>query len=211
MCLDGALQAEWESVQEELSNVDTTHESLAKTAVGEIADRMDQVRDRFLASAVTFTFAADGLSWGEYLRLQAEHAPREGNTLDRIRGFNVETFYPALIRKTCVSVSAPDGEPEDVPDDVWDTLLGDGDKRGSLNLTQVNKLISGADYVMNGETAVPPSARSLLTSQDFGASLVQPSPGQAEAPSGSEGGKRPTSPSTSTTKKARSKESSSGR
>jgi hypothetical protein len=210
MCLDGALQAEWESVQEELSNVDTTHESLAKTAVGEIADRMDQVRDRFLASAVTFTFAADGLSWGEYLRLQAEHAPREGNTLDRIRGFNVETFYPALIRKTCISVSAPDGEPESVPDDVWDTLLGDGEKRGSLNLTQVNKLISGADYVMNGETAVPPSARSLLKSQDFGASLALPDPGTS-APSGSEAGSQSGSPSTSTTKKVRSKGSSSGR
>jgi hypothetical protein len=66
--------------------------------------------------------------------------------LDRIRGFNVETFYPALIRKTCVSVSAADGEPEKVPDDVWDVLLGDGKKRGSLNLKQVNKLIGAADW-----------------------------------------------------------------
>lgn len=204
MCLDGALQAEWENVQEELNNVDTSSDSLARSAMDDIAGRMDEVRDRFLASAVTFTFAADGLSWGEYLRLQAEHAPRESNTLDRIRGFNVETFYPALIRATCVTVSAADGEPEAIPDDVWDTLLGASDKRGSLNLTQVNKLISGAEYVMNGETTVPPSARSLLESQDFGASLAQPSPGTSPR-SGSKGGSRPTSPKSSTKKKAPTK------
>jgi hypothetical protein len=153
---------------------------------------------------VTFTFAADGLSWGEYLRLQADHPARDGNPLDRIRGFNVESFYPALIRKTCVTVSAAVAEPEKVPDDVWDTLLGAGDKRGSLNLNQINKLIGAADYVMNGETAVPPSARSLLKSQDFGASLAQPDPGTSP-PSGSEAGSRPTSPKSSTKKKAPTK------
>jgi hypothetical protein len=90
---------------------------------------------------------------------------------------------------------------------VWVTLLGEGDKRGSLNLNQVNKLIGGADYVMNGETAVPPSARSLLKSQDFGASLAQPDPGTSP-PSDSAAGSRPTSPKSSTKKKARTPEGS---
>jgi hypothetical protein len=129
MCLDGALQAEWEKVQRSCPTSPTPPPTRSPAAPStDIADRMDEVRDRFLASVVTFTFAADNLSWGEYLRMQAEHEPREGNALDRIRGYNTETFYPALIRKTCLTVSSADGEPEAVPDDVWDVLLGDGKK-----------------------------------------------------------------------------------
>jgi hypothetical protein len=54
-----------------LSNVDTSSDSLTAAV-----DHLDSLRDRVLASEVTFTFAADGLSWGEYLRLQAEHPTR---------------------------------------------------------------------------------------------------------------------------------------
>jgi hypothetical protein len=116
MCLDGALQAEWDAALEELSNV-PTQEPVARDAAPSphLSTTSTQVRDRFLASEVTFLFAADNLSWGEYLRMQAEHEPREGNALDRIRGFNTETFYPALIRKTCLSVSPPTVSPRRSP------------------------------------------------------------------------------------------------
>jgi hypothetical protein len=206
MCLDGALQAEWDAAVEAIDDAarsDAQSESLALTMPASKAalEHLDGLAARVEANEVTFLFGAESLSWGEYLRMQADHKPREGNVLDRIRGFNVETFYPALVRATCVSVSSAGGEAESVPDDVWDTLLGDGDKPGSLNLKQVNNLIAGAEFVMNGETAVPPSARSLLKSRDFGASLAQPSPGESP-PSGSKGGSRRTSPKSSTKKTA---------
>jgi hypothetical protein len=168
------------------------------------------------ASEVTFMFERLG-PWDD-IALRAEHPPRDGNAADRIRGFNLETFFPAFIRASCTSVTSKDSpEPEAVPDDVWEALLGapatedQPARKGSLNTKQVNKLIGAAEYVNNGETSVPPSARSLLESQDFGASLAQPSPGQEGPRNGSADGKRPTSPSTSTTKKAHSKGSSSGR
>jgi hypothetical protein len=204
MCVDGALQAEWDQAVEaldEAARADANTASLAMPASTAAFEHLDSLADRVAESEVTFTFAADRLAWGEYLRLQAEHKPREGNALDRLRGFNVETFYPALIRATCESVSTRDDEPEAVPDTTWDALLGDGEKPGRLNLKQVNNLVAGAEYVMNGETAVPPSARSLLKSRDFGASLAQPSPGTS-APSGSEGGSRRGSRKSSTKKKA---------
>jgi hypothetical protein len=206
MCLDGALQAEWDAAVEaidEAAKKDAEGGSLAGAmpATEAAFKHLDSLADKVSASEVTFLFAAERLSWGEYLRLQADHKPREGNVLDRIRGFNVETFYPALIRATCVSVSTADGEPEEVPADVWDTLLGDGDKPGSLNLKQVNNLVAGAEFVMNGETAVPPSARSLLKSRDFGASLAQPSPGESPR-SGSADGSPRTSRKSSTKKTA---------
>lgn len=207
MCLDGALQAEWDAAVEavnEAARRDADNGSLAMTESAAAFEALDAISEKFDAAAVTFTFSADRLGWGEYLRLQADHAPREGNVLDRVRGFNMETFYPALIRATCISVASADGEPEPMPDDAWDLLLGADGKAGRLNLKQVNNLADGANWVMNGESAVPPSARSLLKSRDFGASLAQPSPGTSP-PSGSEDGSRPTSPKSSTTKKARTK------
>ena len=210
MCLDGALQAEWDAAVaavDDAAKQDASQGSLAMPASQAAFEHLDELAARVEANEVTFLFAAERLSWGEYLRLQAEHKPREGNLLDRLKGFNVETFYPELVRATCVSVSSTEGEEETVPDDVWDSLLGDGEKPGSLNLKQVNNLIAGAEFVMNGETAVPPSARSLLKSRDFGASLAQPSPGPDPAPSGGAGGSRRTSPRSSTTKKARTPES----
>lgn len=218
MCVDGSLQAEWENVQEELADVDVNSGSLAKTAVGEIADRMDEVRARVLASEVTFTFERLG-PWDE-IALRADHPPRDTNPIDRLRGFNVETYYAALIRACCTSVTKRGSDdPEPVPDDVWGGLLGapaatdaEGNVvtpavRGSLNTRQVNNLIAAAEKVNGGETTVPPSARSLLESQDFGASLAQPSPG-TPPPSGSKGGSRPTSRKSSTKKTARTPEGS---
>ena len=189
MCLDGALQAEWDAAVDavnEAAKADASEGSLAGAmpATEAAFEHLDELADRVSADEVTFLFAAERLSWGEYLRMQAEHKPREGNLLDRLKGFNVETFYPVLVRATCASVSSAGGDEETVPDDVWDTLLGDGEKPGSLNLKQVNNLVAGAEFVMNGETAVPPSARSLLKSRDFGASLALPSPGTSP-PSGS--------------------------
>jgi hypothetical protein len=219
MCMDGALQAEWERATEELDEAarNDARSSLADLpATTAVVDRLDEMRDRVQASEVTFLFERLG-PW-EDIALRADHPPREGNPVDRIRGFNIETFFPALVRASCVSVTGKDSpEPEAVPDDVWEALLGSPAtedqpaRRGSLNTKQVNQLIAAAEYVNNGETTVPPSARSLLESQDFGASLAQPSPGTALPRNGSAGGKRPTSPSTSTTKKVRSKGSSSGR
>ena len=206
MCMDGALQAEWDSLLDELdaaAESDGQSGSLARPATAEVAERLDAIRDQVLASEVAFTFSHEALPWSKRIALQADHPPRDGNAFDRVRGFNVETYYPALIRATCVSVTGADGETvTDSPDDVWDSLLGSDDTPGSLNMAQVNKLASAAEVVVNGETAVPPSARSLLVSQDSGASLAQPGPGQESAPSGSEDGSRRGSPKSSTTKKA---------
>lgn len=211
LILDGALQAEWDTA---LAAMDDAAEndtgSLAMPALTAAVDHLDSLRDRVRASEVQFQFTSDGLEWTEYLQMQAAHPPRDDNPLDRIRGFNVETFYPALIRATCLTVASAASEPEPMPADAWDRLLGkdatdeEPATKGTLNVKQVNTLADAAFYVMNGESKVPPSARSLLTSQDSGTSLAQPSPG-TPPPSDSEAGSRPTSPRSSTKKKARTK------
>jgi len=143
------------------------------------------------------------------IALQAEHPPRDGNLGDRLRGFNSDTFYRALVRRSCLSVTGADeDEVTEIPDAVWDSLLGRPATEdqpavaGSLNLRQVDRLIAAANVVNDAETAVPPSARSLLESQDSGASLAQPSPGKGPRPSDSKGGSRRGSPKSSTKKTA---------
>lgn len=202
LILNGALQAEWDKALEALDNVaakEGDNGSLAMPEVTAAIDQMDALRDRVKASEVTFLFDADGLPWTDYLKAQADHPPRESNILDRMRGFNTETFYPVLIRRTGVTVWSADSDPEPMTGDAWDRLLGvdaEGDRpaaKGTLNVKQVSNLADAAFYVMNGESRVPPSARSLLPSQDFGASLAQPSPGTSP-PSDSEAGSPSTSP-----------------
>lgn len=216
LILDGALQAEWDQALAAMdAAADNDSGSLAVSALTATVDHLESLRGRVQASEVTFRFTADALDWTKYLQMQAEHPAREDNPVDRIRGFNIETFYPALIRATCTTVSSAASEPEPMPAAAWDKLLGkpatvDGPAiKGTLNVKQVATLADAAFYVMNGESKVPPSARSLLESQDSGASLALPSPGQETAPSDSMDGKRPTSPSTSTKKKARTKAGSS--
>lgn len=210
MCVDGALQAEWEATLDELDQADEDGSgSLAQPTVTAIVQKLDRLRSRVAASEVTFNF--EKMPWADRLALQAAHPPRDGNMVDRIRGANAETYYPAYIRASVCSVVGADGEEvTEIPDDVWESLLGrpatedQPATAGSLNTGQINTLIGLADAVNNGQTTVPPSARSLLESQVSGASLAQPSPGPSPQ-SGSEDGNPPGSPKSSTTKKARTK------
>jgi hypothetical protein len=157
------------------------------------------------------TFEFEGMDWTERLALQAEHPPRQGNIADQIQGVNIATYFPALIRRCCVSATDVNGDTAtEVPDATWDNLLGRAATdeapaiRGRLHMAAVDKLAKTAQAVNDKETSVPPSALSYLASQDSGASLERPSPGTS-ARSASEGGSRPTSQRSSTTKKARKK------
>jgi len=212
--MDSGLQVEWDRLLDEYeaaSEEDAQKGSLAKSAAREVAEKLDAIRDRVKASEVTFEFDKSRLEWQAVIALQAAHPPRDGNLMDKVRGFNTETYFPALIRAVCRSVTGADGDSAtDVPDDVWDGLLGRPATEdtpavaGTLNLRQVNLLATTAEQAVNGVTTVPPSARSLHESPDSGASLAQPGPGTSH-PDGSEDGNPPGSTTTSTTKKARTK------
>jgi hypothetical protein len=211
MCVDGALQAEWDRTREELEDAgraDADSGSLALPATTAVVARLDEIRARVVASQVTFLLETVG--WTEEIALKAKHPPRENHFLDQVRGFNVDAFHRALIIGSCLSVTGVDGDiATEIPDEVWDRLLGTADRKGSLNVGQVSRLIAAAQRVNEQESAVPPSARSLLDSQDFGASLAQPSPGTSHR-GGSKAGSPPGSPKSSATKKGRTKVKSSG-
>lgn len=220
--LDGALQAEWDALNDALpaaANEDAKRSLADIPATTRIVEQLDAIRDRVAASEVTFHL--ERIDWTDRVAMQADHPPRPGNTMDRYTGYNVATFTPALIRASTTKIVGVDGDAvTDIPDDVWENLLGRPEQPGldatddepavppqakvpgSLNYKAVNDLTRAANNVNDAGSAVPPSARFLLGSQDSGASLEQPSPGTSPL-ADSEAGSPSTSPTSSTTPPAR--------
>jgi len=224
ICLDAALEHEWDLLQRSLPDAAKADDDAAalEEEGASLADpmpqtrarvdAMEELRGRMAASVVTFVFG--GMPWTERLELQASHPPRKGHLVDSLRGWNIETFTRALIQRCCREVTDADGDTlTEIPDEVWDDLLGrearpaTDDERAreakppKLNYQQVNRLFVAAFKTTDGEAQVPPTARSLLVSQDSGASLAQPGPGTSPR-NGSAGGSRRTSPRSSATSKA---------
>jgi hypothetical protein len=199
LILDAALDDEWLSLQSQLvdaADKDADAGSLARPATTALVNRMEKIRAQVEASEVTFVF--EQVPWAERIALQVEHPAREGNTLDRLSGYNVETFTPAIIRRACIGAFG-DGETEPTPldDKVWDDLFA------KLNYGQVDRLLTVAIATNDGVARVPSSARSLLGTQDSGASLAQPGPGTS-ARNASKAGSRRTSRKSSATPKVES-------
>jgi hypothetical protein len=222
MILNSSLEDEWLSLKASLADaaeqdVRSAEEgaSLARPATTAKVTRMEEIREDVEASRVYFVF--ERIGWEERVALQIEHQPREGNRLDAIQGFNIETYTPAIIRLACIGARKdpdPHGEVTEIPEDRWLRLLGGTDPegrkiKGSLNYGQVNRLFGAAHTVNEGIAKVPTSARFLLETPDSGASLAQPSPGPDQVPSASKGGSRRTSPRSSTAKRAAPKKAGS--
>ena len=125
-CVDGALQAQWDNLlgQLEEAALEDKRTSLSDLpATTRVVEDMDAIRDRVKASEVTFVF--ERMEWTARVALQAEHPPRQKNMVDAIRGYNVATFLPALIKGSCVEVSNADGDTAtEIPDETWDRLIG---------------------------------------------------------------------------------------
>lgn len=221
--LDAALQAEWDDALDALQEAvrsDKTRDpgaSLADVpAVTGAREHLDEIRGRIAASEVVFE--VEQLDWRQRLAIQAQHMPRRGHAIDETRGWNSDTYPPAIIKATVVKIvgRGPLGEPDettDIPAEVWDHLLGvparepdpdDPDDEGqpaikaALNLRSIMDLQSAAESANDKVSAVPPSARSFLAIPGSGASSTQPGPGES-APDGSEGGSPAGSPTSSTT------------
>jgi hypothetical protein len=196
LCLDGALLAEHDELQKALVQAsfdDGDKKGANRTATLAVADRMDKVRERMAASEVAFTFQR--LPWAERLTLQADHPPRDGNVRDAMEGANTETYMPALVKASCVSVKGADGdEATDIPNDLWDTLFD------QLQIGQFETLFSAAKNANDMAAMAPISARAFLTSQDSAVSLTSPSPGTSPRNGSAAGSPRGRRKSTATTR-----------
>lgn len=148
LCLRADLVKEYERAQAELAGLRADANSLA--GPGERAAELEAVladlREQMAGSTLTVRLRA--LPSHRYQELVDQHAPRvvddKVDRRDRVFGFNVDTFFPALIAACTVD---PVLDAED-----WEALLGDD---GKLTDGQVGKLTDKAWNLNKKDINVP--------------------------------------------------------
>lgn len=143
--------------------------------------------------AVTFKLRALGHTRQSVLLVS--HQPRPGNVVDKLLGYNPETYYRAIVRNCCYALTSDDETVDAPTDDAWWSALFD-----NLTARQFDKLL-GKALSLDGDEAVPSSALDSQTSQPADESSKQPEHGESPRAS-STAGSRGRSRRTNTTKPA---------
>lgn len=145
ICLRGDLVAEFDDLERQLD--DALHRpatSLEGDGSGAIAERMEQLRQEMRQHSYLFRLRA--MTRPRWHAFVAAHPPRrdgdEVDARDRIRGVNVETFFPALVRESVVDPTLDDAE--------WSLLLDE-----SLTDRQFDELANAAWALNRGEVDIP--------------------------------------------------------
>jgi hypothetical protein len=160
-CLDGDLKAAHEAAEAEFNAA--RNRSLADARMvdplKDLAQRVNDIEEEMKASTVEFLLR--GLPRGAWNDLVAEHAPRDGNALDKSYGFNVEALMTVAIPACIVQVTNHTGDPLDF--DVkteWGPLAED------MTDSQYEDFILAALRVNKGRNEVPFSLSAFRMIQD---------------------------------------------
>lgn len=115
VCLRGDLVAEVEELERSIrdARTDTTAVTMAdRGKITQMARRIEQIRRTMIDSTVTFRFRSLGQkgwkdeagnqrkSWPDLI---TAHEPRDGVPADQQLGYNVESFFPALLRESLLT------------------------------------------------------------------------------------------------------------
>lgn len=158
ICLDQGLTGDFEALERQLEELgrqpDTSSlEGDPRTA---IAQKMADLREQMAERSAEFRFRA--LPRSSYSALLKLHPPRAGDDTDRLNGFNLDSFFDALLRACIV---APELDAED-----WTTLLGDGseDFPGVLSSAQYDTMTNTVWSANRRDVDIPfsPAASRLL-------------------------------------------------
>jgi len=160
-CLDGNLKAEHEAAEAEFNE-------LRKRSLGdprlndptkELAKKVNDIEEAMKASTVEFKIR--GMKRGDWSELSAAHAPREGNSVDKNYGFNVETLMIEAIPQSIAGVENQAGGALDF--DVkteWETLADD------MTDSQYEDFVLAVLRVNRGGNDVPFSLSAFRMIQD---------------------------------------------
>lgn len=160
-CLDGNLKAEHEAAEAEFNAA--RNRSLADARLNDptkdLAKKVNDIEEAMKASTVEFVIR--GMKRGDWNELVAAHAPREGNSLDKAYGFNVESLMVAAIPPSIAGVENQAGESLDF--DVkteWDALADD------MTDSQYEDFVLAVLRVNKGRNDVPFSLSAFRMIQD---------------------------------------------
>lgn len=187
LCLRADLQAEWEQLDRELTDLRAraSRKLAGSNDEVELARQVQAVEEEMAASTITVTLRA--LTRRPWMQLVQSHPPRKDNEGDKQLGINQDTFFDALIGACVVD-----------PELDEERLTGLLD---ALTSHQFDQLTEAAWSINRQDVSVPfsPIASRIITSSG-GTSRRQS--GSGSRTKGSQGGNQKQSRSTSTTKKA---------
>lgn len=161
LCLRGDLQALFESLESELREsraAGTAVDSLAGDPhARELAEQITALQDDMAAHTVTLTVR--GITNPHWNKLVADCPVRDGNSTDRALGYDVDKFFPLLV-KTCLL---------DVTDEQWQKLyatisagqfeaLSDASLAVSRRRVDVPKSLLASEVLRISETSSPSPA-----------------------------------------------------
>lgn len=167
-------------------------DSFAGGEAGEVEEQIEALRVEMEQSVVEFQFVT--LEPLRPMRLVMEHQPRPDNAIDKLLGYNQDTYYKALVQESCASVTGHDGSvvaADAISDEAWSTMLA------ALGAADFDALVNAA-LDANGRVSVPFSQPASRTSPSTAGASKPPKPGTSPR-SGSKAGSRKSSPSSSTT------------
>lgn len=148
VCLRGDLTAEVEDLERQMRDVRTNAQTMAERGtVSALAQRIEELRREMQSSAVVFRLR--GLNRAGWTALLRAHPPRKDDKVDAAMGYNVETFFSALIRACLL-------EPE-VTDEQWERL------EALLSSKQYDDLADAALTVSRRKVDVPFSFAASAT------------------------------------------------
>lgn len=124
-CLDGELFSRYQELEDDLKQA--RQRALAdkrlNSAPSALAKQLVEVTEQMRAESATFTLR--GMPRKDWATLVAENPARDGNSLDKTYGFNVDDVMAAAIPACIVGVKKQ-GEPVEFdPAKEWDDLADD--------------------------------------------------------------------------------------
>lgn len=158
ICLRGDLTADFEAAERELKQAqEAVADSKEGAGVGAIIERIDGLRAEMLEHTEEFRVRA--MPSPDFHAFKAAHPPRRDddgtlNASDIQLGFNVETFFDALLKASVISPELDEGD--------WDALLA------VLTDRQYNTLIDAAWFVNRNEVNTPFSSAASLAKRNSG-------------------------------------------
>lgn len=181
LCLRADLASRHEELDQRLTELaNRSSAMLADPEQASLAQEIRAVEQQMADSTVTVLLRA--VPRPDFRKLAAEHPPREGHAGDRVLGFNQETFYESLIALCLVEPALDRPRVE--------RLLG------KLNDGQYSALAEAAWNLNRSEVSVPFSLTASCIAPSSGATPKR-LPGSGSPSSGSTGGNRSRSRSTS--------------
>ena len=160
-CLDGNLKAEHEAAEAEFNAARSRSLADARlnSPVRDLAQKVSEIEEEMKASTVEFVIR--GMKRGDWNDLVAEHAPREGNALDKSYGFNVESLMTVAVPKSIAGVENHSGEALDFDAAVeWAALADD------MTDSQYEDFVLAVLRTNKGRNEVPFSLSAFRMIQD---------------------------------------------